>query len=319
MILRMARRLVTLRPGCKAYRLAPHLAWLSALLLAGACAGMEAPAPPASATIPSTTQPPPTQTPTPIPPTQTPTPSPTSTPDCRNDPGRLQAQAYQGVAIAGEVPVEIYLPPCFDEAEQGLPVVYLLHGKPFDESHWTSLGLLAVVEARVRDGSWPPFVIVLPRVPEPLFSSSDGGPGSYETEFLEGLIPAMEAAFPIRSESAYRALAGISRGGIWALEIGLRNPGVLSRVGALSPSLAVNYPRSAYDPFLLAEQSQDFPDVLYLAAGDSDWALPETRRLAAIFEARGASVGFVIVPGGHEDATWSALLESAVGSLIAGW
>src|SRR3970040_1901824 len=166
---------------------------------------------------------------------------------------------YKGVAVAREVPPLIYLPACYETQGASYPAAYFLHGKPYTEEQWLDLGLADLVEAGGANGGVPPVILGIAPQPEPLFSNSDGGPGSYETEFLEGLVSAVDRNFRTQARPQARAVVGLSRGGVWALEIGLRNPDQIGAVAALSPALGVNYPREAYDPLRLAETGDPLP------------------------------------------------------------
>ena len=219
---------------------------------------------------------------------------------------------YQGVAVAREVPALIYLPPCYEAQGASYPAAYFLHGKPYTEEQWLDLGLADLVEAGVARGSFPPMILVLARQPEPLFSNSDGGPGSYETEFLEGLVSAVDTTFRTQARPQARAVVGLSRGGVWALEIGLRNPDQIGAVAALSPALGVNYPREAYDPLRLAAVTDPLPERFLLAAGENDWARAATEDFVAELSARGAAPELIVVPGDHSDPTWQAILPSVI-------
>jgi enterochelin esterase-like enzyme len=224
---------------------------------------------------------------------------------------------YQGVAVAAEVPTLIYLPPCYAAASVTYPVAYFLHGKPYTEEQWVQLGLADLIDESASHGSLTPMIAVLARQPEPLFSNSDGGQGSYETEFLEGLVKAVDLSFRTEVGPEGRAVVGLSRGGVWALEIGMRNPGQIGSVAALSPALAVNYAREPYDPLRLAAIGDPLPPRFLLAAGDSDWARGGTEAIAAELSDRGIAPELVIVPGNHSDPTWKALLPSVMAFLDA--
>jgi enterochelin esterase-like enzyme len=224
---------------------------------------------------------------------------------------------YQGVAVAREVPALIYLPPCYETQGASYPAAYFLHGKPYTEEQWLDLGLADLVEAAVVSGRFPPMILVLARQPEPLFSNSDGGQGSYETEFLEGLVSAVDRTFRTQARPQARAVVGLSRGGVWALEIGLRNPGQIGAVAALSPALAVNYAREAYDPLRLASVTDPLPERFLLAAGENDWARAATEDFVAELSARGAAPELIIVPGDHSDPTWQAMLPSVIDFLAS--
>lgn len=270
-------------------------------------------------------------TPTPAPasqaaaPTRTPDEAPTlaaTTPsqaEACTTAGRVETGTYPGVVIHEELRFRIYLPPCYDPASGPYPTLYALHGKPFDDSHWDDLGLDEAAEAGIANGDWPDFLIVMPLVPEPLFSSTDGGPGSYEQEFLEGLLPHVEATYGADPRGSSRALAGISRGGVWALEIGLLHPDEFDGLAALSPALAVNRPRPQYDPLVIASSAGSLPAHIFLAAGDADWARERTEALAHALEQAGAQPELLTVAGSHEAATWRAVITPMLNALTSPW
>ena len=286
-----------------------------ASLLAGCAQPVALPTTPAirsSLAEPSATRPAPSATPTPIPPTPTPTP-------CAEPGGQVIQGTYPAIAVPGEIQLAVYLPPCYADQERPLPVIYLLHGYPFDEGHWLALGAPQVADGLILSGQRPPFLMVMPRQPEPLFRSSDGGPGSYESELLDGLLPYVESTYPAAPDQDSRALAGISRGGVWALEIGLRHPEAFSAVGALSPALAVNHARAPYDPFQIVQGGAELPEHLLLMAGDQDWAAAQTLKLSTLLDDLGWPHLWLQVPGGHADATWEAGMLPVLEFLTAAW
>jgi len=233
--------------------------------------------------------------------------------------GRVESSVYPGVVVRQPIPFRIYLPPCYDSHAGPYPTLYALHGKPFDDAHWDDLGLDEAAEAAIASGGSPPFLIVMPYVPEPLFSNTDGGPGSYEQEFFEGLVPYVQSTYAADPQAASRALAGISRGGVWALEIGLLHPEAFDGLAALSPALAVNRPRPEYDPFGIASGPGPFPGRIFLAAGETDWARAGTERLALALEEAGVLPGLLIVPGGHDAQAWESSIGPMLEALTAGW
>jgi enterochelin esterase family protein len=220
------------------------------------------------------------------------------------------------VAVNQDVPARVYLPPCYAaEGDIDYPTAYFLHGKPYTETQWTDLGLPGLVAEAADAGTFPPMILVLARQPEPLFSGSDGGPGSYETEFLDGLMAAVDANFATMEGPQGRAVIGLSRGGVWALEIALRHPEAIRYVVALSPALAVNLARPAYDPFALAAEGDARATRFLLAAGEEDWARAKTELFATTVAPRAAAAEVVLVPGSHTDSTWQALLPTVLAFL----
>ena len=278
------------------------------VLLASACG----PAPAADPTpVPATASPPSAASPTPVP-----DPSPTQTPACQETSGVSQVIDYPGRLLPGSVAVWTYRPPCAAWSPTPLPVLILLHGKPYDETHWPGLGLIDAYEAGLAADRWGPALLVAPHAPEPLFSSTDGGPNSYEQEFFEGLLPWLAAWAQEIGQPGPLVLAGISRGGVWALELGLRQPERFALVAGISPALSVNYARPAYDPFDLAQGVADLPGRIVLVAGEDDWARPHTERLAGLLDGRQTDLRLEIVPGNHSEATWSAALPLILAHLL---
>lgn len=245
-------------------------------------------------------------------------PAATSTPDCPTPDLQVVELAYPGHVAEGEIPLRAFLPPCFSDRGGPYPVVILFHGKPFDQTHWDEVGLDEAAGPAMQAGDLPPTILVMPLIPEPLFSDSDGGPGSYEEEALEGLVPFIRSTWRVAEAPQGWAIAGISRGGIWALEIGLRNGSRFQAAAALSPSLSVNFPREAYDPFALA-RGEAVPDRVFLGAGETDWARGKTEELSATLADAGRSPELWIVRGGHETGTWSALLSPFLLFLFRTW
>jgi enterochelin esterase-like enzyme len=253
------------------------------------------------------------------PPTATATIEPSATPDCRIAAGRVEVITYPSLLLDKPIPVRVYIPPCHDQGGQSFPALYLLHGYPYDESEWELLGVDTLVEGAIQAGRWPPFLVVMPRVPDPLFRSTDGGPYSYEAELTEGLVSFIDLTYHTDPRPERRAVAGISRGGVWALEIAFHNPDAFDGVAAISPALSLNSARQEYDPFFLVRRGEALPSRIYLVAGDRDWARQATEDLALLMDGLNLAHRLVIYEGGHEDAAWGPELEAMIDFLAAGW
>ncbi len=238
---------------------------------------------------------------------------------CEELQGRVIRTEYPGYLSGEPVPVIIYLPPCYDPYLELYPVIYLLHGKPQTENHWLLLGVEDVVTQGISSGDWPPLILVMPRQPEPLFSDTDGGPGSLEQEFLRGLFPFIMDRYAVTGEREGWAIAGISRGGVWALEIGLHNPQHFASVGALSPALNLNSPREEFDPAWLLENADELPERVFLGAGTRDSARASTQDLVQRLDVRNVLFDYQQVEGTHESSTWRQLLPELLATLTTGW
>ena len=75
---------------------------------------------------------------------------------CTEAAGSLQAGVYRGIAVAQDIPFNLYLPPCYDAQARHYPTLYLLHGYPYDEAHWESLGAIKIADDGIGAREWPP-------------------------------------------------------------------------------------------------------------------------------------------------------------------
>ena len=239
---------------------------------------------------------------------------------CTESSGFIEETSYPGYVIDGEVPVRVYLPPCYELTTDLYPILYVLHGYPMDETHWSDLGVDEVAEKGFTTRSWEPFLIVMPRIPDSLNIYSDGGLGSYEEELLLGLIPAIEKEYRVIGTEQYRAIAGVSRGGVWALEIGFRNSDIFETVAALSPALHVNNPRPAYDPFKLIAVEEELPENIFLSAAEDEGGFrSKTEELSHLMDNLGITHTYLLTDGLHEDTTWMKIMGDVVGFITASW
>jgi enterochelin esterase-like enzyme len=214
----------------------------------------------------------------------------------------------------------VYLPPGYHQVDRRYPALYLLHGWPYDETHWDNLGVDEVADAGIVAGTLSPFIIVLPGADsDGLYVTTSGGAGSFEEQLVNELMPHVDATFRTVQTRDARAIGGISRGGVWALEIALRHPDAFAIVGAHSPALSANRAPPAYDPFTLMNQPGVESLRIYLSAGDRDWAREATRQLHQALNTQGISNQFVVHSGAHVDQLWANHIVEYLAFYAAGW
>ncbi len=244
-----------------------------------------------------------TLTPSPVP-TLTATPAPFV---CSFLRGRTESGSFSSDRMYEQVNYLVHLPPCYDQyADRAFPVLYLFHGWPLDEHHWQNLGVEVWADDYSGRSITGPYIIVMPGVgSEGLFVNSSGGDNSFEGMVVGELVPRIDATYRTWRLPLARAVGGISRGGVWALEIALRHQDVFGIVGGHSPALALNRPLPQYDPFKLGA-GEVVNLRFYLDAGDQDWARASTISFRDFLMALGISVTYQVHEGGHVDALWSS-------------
>jgi len=306
------------------HRLTPWLVRLFVVVIAASAIVLAIPAQPIPETPPATltptltptasATPTPTSTPTPTP---TPTATPTLTPTCA--PGHVEEHDYFSQVSQTEERYSIYLPPCYDQYADHYPVVYLFHGWPFDNNHWDELGADEAAEEGIQAGTLPPFIMVLPRCSEWLYVHTSGGDISFEAQVVKDLIPHIDQVYRTIPSPAGRAIGGISRGGVWSLEIAMMHPDLFSAAGAHSPALSVNLAPPPYDPFYLLSRPEVATLRFYLDAGDADWTRSSTRSLHEALDNQDIPNVFIQHRGSHNNNLWSQNVAEYLMFYTADW
>lgn len=215
----------------------------------------------------------------------------------------------------------VHLPPCYDYyADRAYPVLMMFHGWPMNEQHWVNLGLLRIADVWSTQRLVGPFIIVLPGVVDPdgMYVHSSGGPRSFEGMIVDELLPRIDENYRTIRAPWARAIGGISRGGVWSLEIGLRNPNLFTIVGGHSPALSLNRPYPAYDPYVLGRNGAPGQRI-YLTGGDADWARAGAISLRDLLLEYGADVTYQLHQGGHVDELWTIGLADYLNFYTASW
>lgn len=152
--------------------------------------------------------------------------------DCLSETGVIREDAGITGSAGNPMPFQIYLPPGYDDqSEGGYPVLYMLHGSNQDETAWSEMGLASAADRLIQSGLVKPFIIITPREAAVSLPVPDSAFGS---DLVEQLVPYVDDHFNTCAERACRAIGGLSRGGQWALRIGLTHWQIFGAIGVHS-------------------------------------------------------------------------------------
>lgn len=211
----------------------------------------------------------------------------------------------------------VYLPPCYDQqTERRYPVIYLIHGSTYTDSQWTDLGAAEIADELIAAGEAPPFMMVMGR--DRVWTSPRED--MFGQALVDVLLPWIDENYRTLSERSHRAIGGISRGGGWAVHLGLSRWELFGAIGA--HSLAVfNEDTPYYINKWLDEIPSDAYPRLYLDIGDRD--RQEIRRSAEWFEGvltkKGIPHRWHLYTGYHDDAYWQAHIEEYLRWYVEDW
>lgn len=282
------------------------LIFLPLLYLISACSPSVEVSPTSTVTVP-----PPTGTvtftPSPIPPTATATPL-----TCLTQPGQVKAD----VISTTNPPQEflIYLPPCYNELiDENYPVLYLLHGQTYTQDQWVRLGVPQIADQLIHSGESIPFIIVFP---DDRFWNLPAGAG-FGDRFINSLIPYIDTNYRTISESQYRSLGGLSRGGGWTVELGFAYPNLFGSLGLHSPAIFKD--NSASIEKIIQNIPEESRPRLWMDVGDNDSELESILLFEEILTRNGYIHEFHFYAGSHTEEYWSAHVEEYLRWYVQAW
>jgi len=233
---------------------------------------------------------------------------------CLDEAGLIQLFSIPVSRTQDEISGRIYTPPCYGaDLDQNYPTLYLLHGATETDQQWENLGIDELADTLISRDDLPPLIIIMPRedswipLPENLFGD----------HLVNDLIPWVDAHYRTLVDREYRAIGGLSRGGNWAVRIGIMNWDLFEAIGAHSAPLF--YGDLERIPGWIEAIPESKIPRLYLDIGgdDTDW------EDAAAFESLLVELS---VPhswhqflGMHEESYWHAHLDEYLLWYSSGW
>ena len=153
---------------------------------------------------------------------------------------------FHSEAHRADVGYCLYLPPDYESSAEGrYPVIYNLHGAGGNELH--GFDEVEVLDAGIRDGRWPPMIVVMPNGGKgTFFKDSHDGRFQSETLIIRELIPHIDHAYRTIAARKGRCIEGHSMGGRGATRLAMKYPTMFCSLF----NLAGNVPRTFahFDP-----------------------------------------------------------------------
>lgn len=229
-----------------------------------------------------------------------PTPTSTAKPQCVSQAGTLESGQIESDKIDKPMRYLVYLPPCYSQDPAiRYPVIYLLHGQNFTEEQWIRIGAKDSADELINSGRAAPFIMVFPYD----YSYKQPTEYAFEDVFLHQLMPRVDGGYRTKTDRANRAIGGVSRGGAWALHMGLRNFDLFGAIGGHSPAIFFadhkNLPES-----LQAIPSDKLPRI-WLDISVSDKELDLIKQFEQLLTNNHLPHEWAVNPGYHEEKYWA--------------
>lgn len=230
--------------------------------------------------------------------------------------GRMEISKLATKILADGLDYRVYLPPCYDQdLSRSYPVLYLIHGQSYTDDQWDRLGADEGMDAQVPAGKLPPFLIVMPR--DRVWSQPEDDP--FGEAVIQDLIPYIDSHYRTLADREHRAIGGLSRGGGWAVHLGLGYSDLFGAIGAHGLAVFATDAKRIRQ-WLDATPHSQIPRI-YLDIGNND--RPEIVRSATWLESllnqKSIPHEWHVFIGYHDEKYWSVHLPGYLAWYSAGW
>jgi enterochelin esterase-like enzyme len=210
--------------------------------------------------------------------------------------------------------VKVYLPPCYtQQAGRRYPVLYLLHGHNFTNDQWDRIGADETASRLIRDGEIPPFIIIMP-YDQSLTNPQDS---PFEKVFLQTLMPWVDKTYRTIPDRTYRAIGGLSRGGAWAIHLGLSE---WKRFGSIGLHSGFYFSgEGEVTRRWLKEIPVNLLPRIYIDIGSDDHLRQPNEELEDLLVNLQIPHEWYVFPGRHEEDYWKKHIEQYLRWYAAPW
>jgi enterochelin esterase-like enzyme len=235
--------------------------------------------------------------------------------------GTMRDETYYSSTLGQNRQVLVYTPPSYDRPRAPLPVLYLYHGFGDTRYSWITEGRLAqILDNLLAEGKVVPMVVVVPEahaLPTEDIPGTDHTPylgknqQAVDEELFHDIIPYIVTHYSISDEPRDRAIAGLSMGGLQAVETGIVHLGYFRWIGAFSPGVR---PGALSEEFKNALQDREKINqsllLFDIVCGDNDKVVGEdVTKLEDQLKQENVQHVYTLVPGGtHSMFVWRSAL-----------
>lgn len=206
--------------------------------------------------------------------------------------------------------LHVYTPPGYEKMTEQLPVLYLQHGGGDNDASWTTVGKANfILDNLLAEGKIKPMVVVMPmgHPTSGFFMEAGTDKDPYYAQLFQDIIPYIESHYRVSADPADRAYAGLSMGGLQALNIALFHP---EKFGYVLPLSTGYFPPQLKE--LEAKYSQQLrnPAINKLRlfwismGGEQDIAYQNGQNTLALLDKYGIKYQTNDYPAGHTFLTW---------------
>lgn len=224
--------------------------------------------------------------------------------------GKVEIVWFASSVLNNTGHMHVYTPPGYENIKTKLPVLYLQHGGGDNDASWTTVGKANVIlDNLLAEGKVKPMIVVMAMGhPAPGFHMQPGiDDDPYYKQLFNDIIPYVESHYNASAKPGDRAFAGLSMGGIQALNIALFAPEKFGYVLPLSTGYFPEQLKMLEDKYSSALKNPEINKLkLFWIAmgGEKDIAYQNGKNVLALFDKYGIRYKTNDYPAGHTFITW---------------
>lgn len=206
----------------------------------------------------------------------------------------------------------IYTPPGYDtNVGEKYPVLYIMHGGGEDERGWATQGKTdLILDNLIAEKKALPMLVVMVDGNMPAPGFGEVTLKMFDSELKQCIIPFVETNYRAEIDSKYRALAGLSMGGIQTLYVGVNNTQLFSYLGVFSSGWIQQMPSAIADvqyEFMkknTALINGNLRQFWIAMGGKEDIAYNNCQLMLTKFDEMKIKYTYSEYPGGHTWPVW---------------
>jgi enterochelin esterase family protein len=257
--------------------------------------------------------------------------------------GLVQIMTYESKATGATRQAYVYTPPDYHRTNTKYPTFYLLHGGGDLDPGWVMTGRANIImDNLLAEKKAVPMIVVMPLargggslgvgpagmspgiaaagnvVPQARAGGPGAAPGGapaapvapavmqpFAQDFVGDLLPAVEKTFRVSARPEDRGIGGLSAGAAATINTAFSRPDLFRYIvimsgGAGGQNIEQAYPKFFGNSAAAAKQMK----LIWLAAGDGDFALNGTKALDEALTKNGIKHSFKVTEGRHEWRLW---------------
>ncbi len=205
----------------------------------------------------------------------------------------------------------MYTPPGYDQnTSEKYPVLYIMHGGGEDQSGWATQGKTdLIIDNLIAEKKAVPMIVVMADGNFPLNAFGSEALNVFEKELKQNIVPFVEKNYRVKTDAKYRALAGLSMGGIQTLYAGVRNTDMFSYLGVFSSGWHANAKEISDPQYEFMKNNSEkinsnLKQFWITQGGKEDIAWKNCQIMLSKFDEMKIKYAYSEYPGGHTWPVW---------------